>query len=124
MGFHYRNLVGANPARRTQAKEFASAPPLSTIKTVPGSMLVDVAVNAAQAPVLSATFICIAATAGAYTADTASGVGDYGAGYARPFLRCNLQFPRCFPQGFASGVFWEVFCFVTDCGSQEYANNC
>lgn len=72
-------LVGANPARRTQTKEFAlGTSALDDQNRTWVYCQADVSVNAAQAPVLSATFHLTAATAGAYTADAAFGIGDYG----------------------------------------------
>jgi len=41
-------------------------------------VVADVAVNAAQAPVMSAAFHLTAATGGTMTADTAFAIGEYG----------------------------------------------
>lgn len=72
-------LVGANPARRTTAQEFVlGTSALDDQNRTWVYVKSNVAVNAAQAPVMSAAFLLTAATAGAYTADTAFAIGDYG----------------------------------------------
>lgn len=72
-------LVGANTDRRTQSPEYTiGMSALDNQNRTWVYCVADVAVAAAQAPVLSATFHLTAATTGSYTADTAFAVGDYG----------------------------------------------
>lgn len=72
-------LVGANPSRRTPAREFVlGTAALDDQNRTWVYVQADVAVGAAAVPVLSATFHLTAATAGAYTADTAFAIGDFG----------------------------------------------
>ena len=72
-------LVGANPSRRTPTKEFVlGTSALDDQNRTWVYVQADVAVNAAQVPVMSAAFHLTAATAGAYTADTAFAVGEFG----------------------------------------------
>lgn len=71
--------VGVNLARRTTMKEFTLGTPcLSDSNQTWVYVQADVAVAAAQAPVVSAGFHLTAATGGAYTADTAFAAGEYG----------------------------------------------
>lgn len=73
------NLVGVNYARRTTTKEFnLGTPSLSDDNKTWVYVVANVAVNAAQAPTVSAAFAITAATGGTYTADTAFAVGEYG----------------------------------------------
>ena len=72
-------MAGANVARRTTTKEFA----LGTAQIDDQNrtwvyVQADVAVAAAAAPVVSATFHLTAATGGSYTADTAFAANEYG----------------------------------------------
>ena len=72
-------MVGANPSRRTSTKEFA----LGTAQVDDQNrtwvyVQADVAVAAAAAPVMSASFHLTAGTGGSYTADTAFAINEYG----------------------------------------------
>ena len=72
-------LVGANPARRTTTKEFVlGTSALDDQNRTWVYVPADVVVAAAAVPVMSAAFHLTAAAAGAYTADVAFAVGDYG----------------------------------------------
>ena len=72
-------LVGANPSRRTTTREFTlGTAALDDQNRSWVYVQSDVAVAAAQVPVMSATFHLTAATAGAYTADVGFAIGDYG----------------------------------------------
>lgn len=72
-------MVGANPTRRTTTKEFTlGTTQLDDQNRTWVYVISNVNVNAAQAPVMSAAFALTAATAGAYTADTAFAIGEYG----------------------------------------------
>ena len=72
-------MAGANLARRTTNKEFT----LGTAQIDDANrtwvyVQADVAVSAAAAPVVSATFHLTAATGGSYTADAAFAANEYG----------------------------------------------
>jgi hypothetical protein len=72
-------MAGANVARRTTTKEFT----LGTAQIDDQNrtwvyVVSNVVVNAAQAPVVSGAFALTAATGGAYTADVAFTIGEYG----------------------------------------------
>jgi hypothetical protein len=72
-------LVGANTDRRTTVQEFPlGTPALDTGNRTWVYVQSDVTVNAAQAPVVSAGFHLTAATAGAYTADAAFAINEFG----------------------------------------------
>ena len=72
-------MVGANPARRTTTKEFQlGTTQLDDSNRTWVYVVADVVVGAAAVPVMSAAFHLTAAAAGAYTADTAFAIGDYG----------------------------------------------
>lgn len=72
-------MVGANPLRRTTTPEFALGTP-NTDDSNRTYVYVksNVVVAAAAAPVMSGAFVLTAGTGGAYTADAAFAVGDYG----------------------------------------------
>ena len=72
-------MVGANVARRTTTKEFTlGTTQLDDQNRTWVYVQSDVAVTAAQAPVMSAAFHLTAATAGSYTADVGFAINDYG----------------------------------------------
>lgn len=72
-------LVGVNFARRTTTKEFTlGTPQLDDSNRTWVYVQADVAVAAAQAPVLSGAFHLTAATGGSYTADTVFAANEYG----------------------------------------------
>lgn len=72
-------LVGANVARRTTTKEFVlGTSAMDDQNRTWVYVQADVVVAAAAVPVMSATFHLTAAAAGAYTADVAFAIGDYG----------------------------------------------
>lgn len=72
-------LVGVNFARRTTDKEFKlGTPQLDDSNQTWVYVQANVAVAAAQAPVVSAAFALTAATGGSYTADTAFAANEYG----------------------------------------------
>ena len=72
-------MIGANPSRRTTTAEFKlGTTQLDDSNRTWVYVVADLVVAAAAAPVMSATWHLTAATAGAYTADTAFASGEYG----------------------------------------------
>lgn len=72
-------LVGANTDRRTTTREFnLGTPAMDNQNRTWVYVVADVAVTAAQAPVVSGTFHLTAATGGSYTADVGFAIGEYG----------------------------------------------
>lgn len=72
-------MIGANPDRRTTNQEFdLGTAQIDTDNRTWVYVLSNVVVAAAAAPVVSGTFTLTAGTGGAYTADTAFAIGEYG----------------------------------------------
>jgi len=72
-------LVGANTDRRTQTQEFdLGTAAIDNQNRTWVYVIADVAVPAANAPVMSAAFHLTANSGGSYTADTAFAANDYG----------------------------------------------
>lgn len=72
-------MAGASATRRTTTKEFAlGTTQLDDSNRTWVYVQADLAVGAAAAPVMSAAFHLTAAAAGAYTADVAFAINEYG----------------------------------------------